>query len=87
MLLPSVVDEQLICQFKYWDEKVLHGMVHRNEIYTLFRAYSHQDRLKAYADAEQQTSKGIVVCITVSKANYCVWLNLRFLKKKYCLHS
>ncbi|MDX2240263.1 MAG: hypothetical protein NW224_06230 [Leptolyngbyaceae cyanobacterium bins.302] len=79
MLLPSVLDERLVCLFTYWDQEIVQGMRYGNELYTLFRAYSSQERLQAYQAASEQVETGLAVCITVSKKSYCVWLNLRSL--------
>jgi hypothetical protein len=79
MLLPLVVDEGSIHRFSYWNQKIHHGMRHKNELYMLYQSYTSQERLKAYADAYEQAEQGEKVCITVSKARYCVWLDLRSL--------
>ncbi|NJL55876.1 hypothetical protein HC928_12300 [bacterium] len=76
---PSVVNEVLIYKFTYWNQSLKTGMRYGNELYTLFQSYSIEDRLKANDVAYEHISKGIQVCITVSKTHYTIWLNLRSL--------
>lgn len=77
MLFPSVLDERLICLFKYWDKGILQGMRLGGELYTLLKIYPSKERLKAYSDAQEQIRAGESVCITVSKSGYSVWIRLR----------
>jgi len=79
MVPPFVLDECLVSRFKYWNAGIRQGMRHNNELYTLFQAFSINERLKAYAVGYEQTEKGVNVCITVSRQSYCVWLSLRSL--------
>lgn len=76
---PLVLDESLVHRFKYWNEGVQQGISHRNELYAHLQSYSANERLKAYETAYKQAEEGYIVCITVSKTNYSVWLNLRSL--------
>ncbi|MDX2217272.1 MAG: hypothetical protein SFY66_28655 [Oculatellaceae cyanobacterium bins.114] len=77
--LPFMVHESLVSRFTYWDVKLRFGMQYGVELYTLFQSYPIEDRLKASDVACEQTLSEIQVCITVSKATYSVWLNLRSL--------
>lgn len=77
MSLPSVTNESLIQQFKYWHQGIRQGMQYNNELYMLWQSYSAQERLTAYAEAYKHTEAGAIVCITVTGKKYCVWLSLR----------
>lgn len=77
---PLVVNANLVHPFKFWQEKLQQGIRFGNELYTHFRSYSTTERLLAYEVAYEQTKQGHSVCITVSKTQYSLWLNLRSLK-------
>jgi len=77
MPLPSVTNESLIHQFKYWHQGIRQGMHYNDELYMLWQSYPVQERLSAYAEAYKHTEAGAIVCITASGKKYCVWLSLR----------
>lgn len=79
MQLPSVVNEDLVHPFKYWNEKIQQGIRYNNELYALFQSYSIDERLRAYGIAYEHAEQGTHVCITVSKTRYSIWLSLRSL--------
>ncbi len=74
-----VVDESCITRFNYWDQGICQGMTLRNDLYTCFQCFTSALRFKAYDVGYSFAEKGIIVCISVSDAGYCVWLNLRSL--------
>lgn len=75
--LPLVIDESLVCLFKYWQQGIQEGMRHSQELYSLLQTYPLNDRTAAYVTANKQAALGLEVCITVSKYHYRVWLKLR----------
>jgi len=76
-MAPIVIDEKLVYRFHYWDQSLHQGMRHKHELYTLLQSYPVRERLAAYAMAYEKAERGLVVCITVSKDSYRVWLSLR----------
>ena len=75
---PSVLNEDLVRQFKYWnDGGIKDGMNHNGELYALVRSYSSEARLQAYELGCSMSETGIQTCITCSKSGYTVWMNLR----------
>jgi hypothetical protein len=54
-------------------------MRYGRELYTLIRQYSIAERFDAYTRAADLAEQGTVVCITVSKQGYAIWLSLRSL--------
>lgn len=74
---PLVIDERLISLFKYWNGTVQQGMWYNQGLYQLLQTYSAHERLQAYAVAYDHAEKGEIVCITVSKNSYRLWLGLR----------
>jgi hypothetical protein len=81
MNAPSVINESLVHRFKYWEEGIHQGIRYNNELYASIQSYPTTERLKAYETAYEQARQGHSVCITVSKAHYEVWLNLRSLNR------
>lgn len=75
--LPLVIDESLVCLFKYWQHGIQDGMRHNQELYSLLQSYPLSDRMAAYVTANKQAALGLEVCITVAKYHYRVWLKLR----------
>jgi hypothetical protein len=74
---PMVIDECLISCFKYWDGSVKQGMRYNQELYGLLQTYEADERLQAYTVAYNQAEQGNLICITVSKTSYRLWLGLR----------
>ncbi|MGG6298204.1 hypothetical protein ACQ4M4_27740 [Leptolyngbya sp. AN02str] len=79
--LPLVVDESVVHRFSFWNGTVQQGIRYRNKLYIYFEAYALRDRLKAYEIAYEQAEQGIadelMVCVTVSKTHYTIWLSLK----------
>jgi hypothetical protein len=79
--LPTIVNESLVHQFRYWDNQIKVGMRYRNELFTLLQSYPIDDRLKASDLGCEYQRQGIEVCITASKSTYSIWLNLKSLSQ------
>lgn len=77
--LPTIVNESLVHQFRYWEDHVKVGMRYRHELYTLLQSYPIAERLKACDLGCEYQRRGIEVCITASKTTYSIWLNLKSL--------
>ncbi len=76
-MLPSIISEKSIQQFKYWAQGVQQGMRYGNQLYVLHRSYAISDRLSAYSLGCQLSEQRIKVCLTVSDHGYAVWVELR----------
>jgi hypothetical protein len=74
---PLVIQESLVCRFRYWSESIQEGMYFKHDLYTYFQSFSAANRLAAYAAAYEQIEQGNAVCITVSETRYIIWLSLR----------
>lgn len=74
---PLVINECLISCFKYWDGIVQQGMRYNQELYRLLQIYEANERLQAYMVAYNHAEQGNLICITVSKITYRLWLGLR----------
>lgn len=76
-MLPLIVVEELISAFKFWNNGIHEGMHYRNDFYLSLRQFALAERSEAYHRATQESSKGLKVCVTVSKTHYTVWVELR----------
>lgn len=76
-MLPTVISQDVVRCFSYWQEGIQTGMFHNGEIYTLVGRFSMQDRLSAYQTSFDLADQGNVLCITVDNANYYLWKALR----------
>lgn len=76
-MLPLIVVEDLISAFKFWNKGIHEGMLYRNDFYVSQYQVALADRAKAYERATQESNKGFKVCVTVSKAHYTVWVEMR----------
>lgn len=76
-MLPTVVSENLITLFAYWDEGIQRGMLFSNELYTQVKSYDLDSRLDAYRDGCELSTADAKVCITVSASGYTLWISLR----------
>ncbi|MDJ1176592.1 hypothetical protein [Roseofilum capinflatum] len=77
--LPSIIQEQFVKPFKYWNDGVQEAMSYQNEMYTYVRSYSQEKRLQAYGYACDMAEKNVRSCITCSEQGYKVWVNLKSL--------
>ncbi|MBP0029469.1 hypothetical protein PN466_18265 [Roseofilum reptotaenium CS-1145] len=75
--LPSIIQEQLVQPFKYWNNGVQDAMSYQNEMYTYVRSYSQENRLQAYSYACDMAEQNIKSCITCSEGGYKIWVNLK----------
>lgn len=76
---PSVLSENLVRRFKYWNNGIQEGMNHNGELYALVRSYTLKARLEAYELGCSLSEKGIDTCVTCSNSGYAVWMNLKSL--------
>ncbi|NJL47498.1 MAG: hypothetical protein HC929_08425 [Leptolyngbyaceae cyanobacterium SM2_5_2] len=76
-MLPVSVVEDLVSPFKFWNEGIHDGMLFRNDFYTCLQRFAITDRLQAYAKANEESNRGLKVCVTVSKTHYTVWVEMR----------
>lgn len=76
---PSVLSEDLVRRFKYWNDGIQEGMNHNGELYALVRSYSLKARLQAYELGCSMSETGIDTCVTCSNSGYTVWMNLKSL--------
>lgn len=53
------------------------GMQYNKGLYRLLHTYGTHERLQAYAAAYDYAEKGEMICITVSKTSYRLWVGLR----------
>lgn len=79
--LPTIVNESLVHQFRYWENHIKVGMRYRDELYILLQSYPIAKRLKACDLGCEYQRRGVDVCITVSKTTYSIWLNLKSLSE------
>jgi len=75
-MLPYVLNETLVCQFKYWNQTIRQGMRYNQEFYTLKQFFAVEERIQAYGLALKLCNEGHTACITVSQACYGVWIRL-----------
>ena len=77
-MYPLVLSHDLIQSFKFWYQNELHeGMCSSREMYRLSSTYRAQDRQKAFCLAVALSEQGSQVCVTCSRHEYKVWVNLR----------
>ncbi|MEA5448259.1 hypothetical protein VB780_06755 [Leptolyngbya sp. CCNP1308] len=76
-MLPLIVVEELISTFKFWNQGIHDGMLHRSDFYIGLQQFPLAERSQAYSQATLESSKGLKVCITVSKTHYTIWVELR----------
>ena len=77
MMIPSVIREDLVNLFKYWNDGVRDGMNLSGELYAHVRSYANESRLEAYQLGCELAEKGMQVCLTCSSSRYAVWINLK----------
>ena len=76
-MLPSVINENLVQMFKYWNEGIQEGMNHQGELYSHIQSYPPDARLQAYELGCEMAQKGVQICVTCSQSGYKVWRNLK----------
>lgn len=78
-MLPTVVVEELVTSFTYWNDGVQQGMLFGNELYAQVKSYGLDNRLDAYKDGCELSTAKVKACITVSVSGYTLWVSLRTL--------
>lgn len=77
MMIPSVIKEDLVTLFNYWNDGLQEGMALSGNLYACVRAYSTESRLDAYQLGCKLAEKGMQVCVTCSSSRYTVWMDLK----------
>ena len=76
-MLPLIVVEDLVAPFKFWRDGIHEGMLYRNDFYVVLQRFASAERTEAHTQALREGNRGFKVCITVSKAYYTVWVEMR----------
>ena len=81
-MLPTVIPQELVHCFSYWQDGIQTGMNYGGEIYMLVNKFSDQERLNVYQMSYDLEAQGKALCITVQGSNYMLWQALRPAKPK-----
>lgn len=81
-MLPTVIPQELVNCFSYWQDGIQTGMNYDGELYTLVSRFSDQERLNVYQMSYDLEAQGKALCITVKGSNYMLWQALRSSKPK-----
>lgn len=78
MLLPTVLNEQLISPFNFFlNGEIQQGMRHQDELYGHLDEFDTRSRLQAYQTACRLMEQAVPVLMTASSQRYVIWVNLR----------